>query len=322
MNILICGASGFIGRAVAAALEARGHKVLRGMRSRSAPPDFSPSPSFNASSGFSARANSSPRTDEVMMDFTRDTTENVWLPRLEGVQAVVNAVGVLRDGPRTPMQAIHSEVPKALFDACARQGVRRVVHLLALGIASGASPYARTKREAEMHLHALSAQGALQGVALQPSVVFGPGGAGCELFTALARWPMLVLPPQAFSTQVQPVRIEELAQVVATLAGSDSELCGPLACVGPQGVSLAGLIANLRHQMGYAPARVMTLPDALARASARLGDAFPFTPWGTQALALLAQDNTADPAPFARLLGRPATPYSQLLATPTTPSST
>lgn len=297
MNILICGASGFIGRAIAAALEARGHRVLRGVRSASA----------------------NPHPGEVLMDFTRDTAESLWLPRLEGVHAVINAVGVLRDGPRTPMQAIHSEVPQALFDACARQGVRRVIHLSALGIASGASPYARTKREAEAHLHALSADGALQGVALQPSVVFGAGGAGSTLFTALARWPVLALPPQAFSTQVQPVRIEELAQAVAALVEPACALCGPLACVGPLGVPLAGLIASLRSQRGYAPARVMRLPGALTRASARLGDALPFTPWGTQALELLAQDNTADPAPFARLLGRPATAYSQLLATPTAP---
>lgn len=293
MNILICGASGFIGRAIAAALETRGHRVLRGVRS--------------ASPG------------EVPMDFTRDTAESVWRPRLEGVDAVINAVGVLRDGPYTPMQAIHSAVPQALFDACARQGVRRVIHLSALGIASGDSPYARSKREAEAHLQNLTAAGALQGVALQPSVVFGAGGAGSALFTALARWPVLALPPEAFSTRVQPVRLDELAQAVAALLEPAGALCGPLACVGPLGVPLAGLIASLRSQMGHAPARVLRLPVALTRASARLGDAFPFTPWGTQALALLAQDNTADPAPFARLLGRPATPYHQLLPHPTTP---
>jgi nucleoside-diphosphate-sugar epimerase len=295
MNILICGASGFIGRAMTAALEARGHRVLRG--------------------GRSAHSQSS----EVPMDFTRDTVEGIWRPRLDGVDAVINAVGVLRDGPRTPMQAIHSAVPQALFNACAQQGVRRVIHLSALGIASGASPYARTKREAETYLLNLTAQGALQGVALQPSVVFGTGGAGSALFTALARWPVLALPPEAFSTRVQPVRLDELAQVVAALVEPAGALCGPLACVGPLGVPLAGLIASLRQQRGHAPARVIALSGALTRASARLGDAFPFTPWGTQALALLAQDNTADPAPFARLLGRPATAYSQLLTHPTTP---
>jgi uncharacterized protein YbjT (DUF2867 family) len=319
MNILICGASGFMGRAIATALEAHGHRVLRGGRHTSANPDFS------ANSGFSAHANSSPGPGpgpgpgEVSMDFTRDTAESVWLPRLDGVDAVINAVGVLRDGPRTPMQAIHSAVPQALFNACARQGVRRVIHLSALGIASGDSPYARTKREAEAHLHALSAQGALQGVALQPSIVFGAGGAGSALFTALAHWPVLALPPEAFSTRVQPVRIDELAQAVAALLEPAGTLCGPLACVGPLGVPLADFIASLRQQRGHAPARVLRLPGALTRASARLGDAFPFTPWGTQALALLAQDNTADPAPFARLLGRPATAYSQLLTRPTAP---
>ncbi len=305
MNILICGASGFIGRAIAAALEARSHRVLRGGRSASAHSD----------------ASASPGPGEVSMDFTRDTAEAIWRPRLDGVDAVINAVGVLRDGPRTPMQAIHSAVPQALFNACARQGVRRVIHLSALGIASGASPYARTKREAQAHLQNLTAAGALQGVALQPSVVFGAGGAGSALFTALARWPVLALPPEAFSTRVQPVCLDELAQVVAALvepAGAGA-LCGPLACVGPLGVPLAGLIASLRQQQGHPPARVLRLPGALARASARLGDAFPFTPWGTQALALLAQDNTADSAPFARLLGRPATAYSQLLPHPTTP---
>jgi len=290
MNILVCGANGFLGRPVAAALEAAGHTVLRGVLV----PDKG--------------------AKVVPMDFIRDTAVSTWLPRLEGVQVVVNAVGVLRDGPRTPMQAIHRETPMALFSACARQGVRRVIHLSALGIAGHHSLYATTKRAAEAHLHALTQQGACQGVALQPSIVFGPGGAGSELFTALARWPVLLLPRPAFSTRVQPVWVKELAEVIATLAGPASSVCGALPCVGPEGVALADFIASLRRQRGQSPARVMALPDALARASARLGDAIPVTPWGTQALALLAQDNTADPQPFARLLGRPATHYSQLLA--------
>lgn len=293
MNILLCGANGFIGRHVAAALEAAGHTVQRGVRPGTQAPG------------------------EVPMDFTRDTTADAWVPRLKGLHAVVNAVGVLRDGPRTPMQAIHADVPAALFDACARQGVRRVIHLSALGMASSPSRYARTKRDAEAHLLALTAQGALQGLVLQPSIVFGLEGAGSALFTALARWPVLLLPPQAFQARVQPVWIGELAEAVVHLlepSGPAASQCGALACVGPQGTPLAGFIASLREQGGRPPAHVLRLPGALTRASARLGDLVPLTPWGTQALDLLAQDNTADPAPFARLLGRPATHFSQLLA--------
>ena len=301
MNILVCGANGFLGRHIVVALEAAGHTVLRGIRV--------------PGTGASTRPDLSAKARKLVpMDFIRDTAVSTWLPRLEGVQAVVNAVGVLRDGPPTPMQAIHTEVPKALFNACARQGVRRVIHLSALGIASSPSRYATTKRAAEAHLQTLTQQGALQGLVLQPSIVFGPGGAGSELFTALARWPVMLLPRQAFSARVQPVWIRELAEVVATLAGPAAALCGTLPCVGPEGTPLASFIASLRRQRGQTPARVMALPDLLARASARLGDAFPVTPWGTQALALLAQDNTANPQPFAQLLGRPATHYSRLLA--------
>ena len=301
MNILVCGANGFLGRHIAAALEAAGHTVLRGIRV--------------SGTGALTRPDLSAKAQKLVpMDFIRDTAVSTWLPRLEGVQAVVNAVGVLRDGPPTPMQAIHAEVPKALFNACARQGVRRVIHLSALGIASSPSRYAITKRAAEAHLQTLTQQGALQGVVLQPSIVFGPGGAGSELFTALARWPVLLLPRQAFSARVQPVWIRELAEVVAALAGPAAELCGTLPCVGPEDTPLVSFIASLRRQRGQPSARVMALPDTLARASARLGDAFPVTPWGTQALDLLAQDNTADPTPFSQLLGRPATHYSRLLA--------
>jgi hypothetical protein len=59
---------------------------------------------------------------------------------------------------------------------------------------------------------------------------------------------------------------------------------------------------------------VGTLPDALARWSARAGDIVPLSPWCSEALALLAADNVADPAPFEHALGRRATRFDALLA--------
>ncbi|MBN3817991.1 NAD-dependent epimerase/dehydratase family protein, partial [Paraburkholderia sp. Se-20369] len=37
MNILVCGANGFIGRALCARLEAGGHRVVRGVRRATGP---------------------------------------------------------------------------------------------------------------------------------------------------------------------------------------------------------------------------------------------------------------------------------------------
>lgn len=285
MRILVCGANGFVGRHVVQALQAAGHTVLRG-----------------------ARANA-----PVAMDFARDTAINDWLRRLDGVHAVVNTVGVLRDSRRQPMQAIHAETPIALFKACAQQGVRRVIQVSALGIEGSDTVYASTKRAADAELLALTASGALDAVVLRPSIVFGTGGESSALFLGLAALPGLLLPKVAFHTKVQPIRVQELAEVIAALMGPHASTKNLVECTGPEALPLADFIASLRLQLGKRAALVKPLPDWLTHLSAFLGDVFPFTPWGTQALALLSRNNDASPDPVRHLLGRPATHYSQLL---------
>ncbi len=292
MNILLCGATGFIGRQILAALQQAGHEVLSAAPLR---------PGRDAS--------------HVAVDFTRDTTAAHWLSRLQGVDAVVNAVGVLRDTRGRPMQAIHQDTPCALFEACAQVGVRRVIQVSALGIAGNATRYAQTKRTADERLLALNAQGLLDGVVLRPSIVFGRGGDSSQLFMALARSPVLALPRPVIQARVQPVAVRDLAQAVARLLDQDMVRCGVLPCVGPTPLALAEFIASLRQQRNHGMARVATLPDWVTLASVKLGDHLPWAPWCSETLALLAQDNVADPTAFAQVLGHPATPPDRLVST-------
>ncbi len=288
MNVLVCGARGFVGRTTCDALRRRGHRVVAGVSSAST------------------------ATDTVLVDFARDIDSATWLPRLAGIDAVVNTVGVLRDSRRRPIAAVHDLVPRALFEACAQAGVRRVVQVSALGIDGSNTAYACTKRAAEDALLAHVAAGRLDATVVRPSVVFGHGGASSELFLALARLPFLLLPAAVRDTRVQPVAVAELGEVLATLAEArDGDRT--LAAVGPQHVTLGDFIASLRAQAGRAPARVGTLPGALARWSARAGDVVPVSPWCSETLALLDTDNVADPAPFERALGRRATRFDALL---------
>lgn len=111
--VLILGASGFLGRHIAAALAAAGHEVIRGVRR---PP-----------AGDGARY--------VAVDYERDHEPADWLPRLERVDAVVNAAGILRERGRSTFEALHVRAPAALFRACAQARVRRVVQVSALGAA-------------------------------------------------------------------------------------------------------------------------------------------------------------------------------------------
>jgi uncharacterized protein YbjT (DUF2867 family) len=282
MNILLCGASGFIGQHIMQALTLAGHRVVAG-RSK-APVD---------SDGSS-----------VAVNFNEDTNAAVWLPRLKGIDAVINAVGVLRDSKQRPIQAIHTDTPKALFDACAQAGVRRVIHISALGIEGSQTRYAQTKLAADAHLLSLNEHGQLDGVILRPSIVFGKQGDSSRLFMALSQSPALLMPRPVSQANVQPVAVQDLARAVVRLLNEASDVKGIVPCVGPTALTLSAFIASLRAQQGKSPARVLPLPDSMTRWSARVGDHIPGLPWCSESLAMLAQDNTAPPPLFAAVLGR------------------
>jgi uncharacterized protein YbjT (DUF2867 family) len=298
MQILLTGATGFIGRHIATRLRADGHTVHEGV-----------SPRHGAA-----------RSGQVPMDFARDTAVEAWLPRLTGIDAVVNAVGVLRDSPARPIDALHRDTPRALFQACAQAGVRRVVQISALGVDRSDTRYARTKRAADDFLLGLAGHPAtattpaLAACVLRPSIVFGRGGASAALFMNLARLPVVVLPRAVLQARVQPVAVQDLADAVAALLGPAIDRQGIVECAGPEAVSMAGLIASLRSQCGHGPAHVAVLPDVLSRWSARLGDHVTASPWCSESLALLGSDNTADAAPLRTLAGHDTVAYRDLVA--------
>ena len=291
LQVLLTGATGFIGRAIAAALRRAGHTVH---------------------TGHSPNSPRQPHAGGVAMDFARDTDAATWLPRLQGIDAVVNAVGVLRDSAARPIDAVHRDTPIALFDACAQAGVQRVVHISALGIDGSNTRYAQTKRAAEAHLQTLATQAKLRPAILRPSVVYGKGGDSSALFMNLARLPLLMLPRAAVQARVQPVAVPDVAQAVLRLLQHG----GPdiVTAVGPRALTLAEYLGELRRQLGRGAATVIPLPDLPSRWSARVGDLVSAQPWSSEALSLLQQDNVGDAQAFARVLGREPTPVEQFLA--------
>jgi uncharacterized protein YbjT (DUF2867 family) len=116
--------------------------------------------------------------------------------------------------------------------------------------------------------------------------------------------PWLLLPAPVARGLAQPLRVEDLAGAVAACLRKGAQ--GTRELAGPEVFTLQALIAHWREALGHAPARVLLLPEAPSRWSARLGDALPLTPWCSETLALLAQPNTADAATLQGLLGRAA----------------
>ncbi|MEF8701320.1 MAG: SDR family oxidoreductase [Candidatus Accumulibacter sp. UW20] len=296
MRILITGASGFIGSRLAHALAGHGHDLVCALRD----------PRQAAAQSLPGRV--------LQADLARALDAADWQAQLRGVELVVNAVGILRETAGQRFATLHTAGPCALFAACAASGVRRVVQISALGADAGArSPYHASKKAADDFLLQLP----LAAVVVQPSLVYGPGGASAHLFTGLASLPLIPLPGRG-AQQLQPIHIDDLVPAIVALiegAGAGDEFVGQrVPLVGPQPLSLRQLLTALRTAMALGPARFMPVPLALVRFGAVLGSRLPGALLDPETLAMLERGNTASAAATCRLLGHSPRPASAFIA--------
>ena len=272
-NIVVFGGSGFIGSQLVARLSAAGCRVLVPTRRRERAKHLLPLP-----------------TVELVQI---DTFDDATLRRLvQGRDAVVNLVGILHGRRGRPYGAdfarAHVRLPQRLAAACADSGVRRFVHMSALGADShGPSMYLRSKGDGEAAVRAEEA--ALQWTIFRPSVVFGEQDKFLNLFARLQRRLPLVLLGAA-QQRFAPVYVGDLACAMAhSLVGARAsetigriyELGGPRVYALRELVRLAGAWAGVRDGRGRP---VLGLPHALAVPLAGLLELAPGGP-------LMSRDN-------------------------------
>ena len=207
-NVLVIGGSGFVGRHLVAALAARGKRVTVPTRRRDRAKHLILLPTVDV--------------------VEADVRDRKTLARLsEGRDAVINLAGVLH-GP--DFTATHVELAQAVVNACRGAGVRRLLHMSALGAdPDGPSAYQRSKGMGE---RAVLAADDLAVTVMRPSVIFGPEDKFLNLFARLAKFlPVIALgSPNA---RFQPVYVGDVAAAyLAALddrdaAGKRYELCGP-----------------------------------------------------------------------------------------------
>lgn len=267
MNILLTGASGFIGRNIATALAAAGHQVIPVSRSNG-------------------------------IDFCQMLSPADWLPHLERVDAVINSVGIIGESGSQRFEPLHTLAPSALFRACSKAGVRRVLQISALGTDETAfSAYHLSKRAADDCLRSLD----LDWFVLRPSLIYGRGGKSADLFMHLAALPLIPVIGDG-QQELQPVHISD---VVATAMRSlaSSEVRQTLNIVGAETTTFAEWLQTMRQAQGLPHARLFHFPFPLAIALTRVGQYFnPMLQ--PENLRMLQAGYWADFRPLVQFLGR------------------
>ncbi|WP_414443351.1 complex I NDUFA9 subunit family protein [Burkholderia sp. 22PA0106] len=208
-----------------------------------------------------------------------------------GADAAVNLVGTLHGGHGHPygegFRAAHVALPAALAAACVEAGVPRLVHVSALGAdPGGPSMYLRSKGDGEAALHAAAdtSGGALAVTVLRPSVVFGPGDAFLTTFARLQRF-LPVLPLAMPDAQFQPIYVGDVAQALRMACSLREARGATYELGGPRVYTLEQLVRYCGALTGRA-ARIVRLPDALARVQAAVFERLPGEP-------LITRDNLA-----------------------------
>jgi len=286
MKVLLTGATGFVGGAICAELLKRGHLVYGAAREPGAQPSVSGLTWFKA-------------------DFSRAQEPADWFEAVNSVDAVVNAVGIIRETSRQKFLALHALAPLALFSAAREAGVTRLIQISASGV-TGASHYEyfRTKAQAD---DALLAESASDALVLRPSLIYGEDGQSAQLFRQLASLPLVPLIGDG-SYLFRPILVEDLARLVVDALESESMPHGAVEIGGQEALSLRELLLSLREWLKGKLRDVgggevssggpfLPVPLFLMRAVARLGSITGQGPLDSDMLGMMLQSEAADIGP-------------------------
>lgn len=266
LAVLVLGGSGFVGRALCEQLTRRlgaGVRITvptRRMRHAQA-------------------VQSLPGVTVVQADVFDD------LPRLlPGHDAVVNLIAILQ-GSTAAFEQVHVELPRRLAAAMGAAGVRRLLHVSALGVSAQApSRYLRSKAAGEAVLQAAAQSGPLALTLLRPSLVFGDGDRSVNLFARLqGLFPLMPLGGAA--ARMQPVWVQDLARALVEVLLRPEAVGQTYEIAGPREVTLGELVRLAGRTAGH-PRPVLALPGPLATLQALAMECLPGEP-------LLSRDNLA-----------------------------
>jgi NADH dehydrogenase len=289
-KVFVTGATGFVGREVLRQLHAAGYAARILARDPSLP---------------RVREIENRLSIEVRSGDVTHSDLGLLAEAMTGTDAVIHLVGIISEAGRSTFETIHTRGTKQVVAAAQRAGVRRFLHMSALGTRpDAASRYHQTKWAAEEAVR----QSGLNYTIFRPSLIYGPEDQFVNLFASIARFSPVLPVMGEGAARFQPIAVECVAQAFVRAleepqaSGQTYDLCGP------DTLSLPELLAQVAAALGKTR-WILRVPLPLARLQAvscelifgRLLRQPP--PLNRDQLIMLQEDNVGNGAPAARLFG-------------------
>jgi NADH dehydrogenase len=281
-RIFVTGATGFVGRAVIAALRGHGYAV-RCLVRRGSELDLKGLEAIERVEG------------NILAPETLE-------PDMEGCDTVIHLVGIIREQPATlsTFERIHTQGTINVLDAAAATGIRRYVHMSALGARPGArARYHRSKWAAEEAVRASP----IPWTIFRPSIIYGAGDAFVNMLAAMVRRYPVVPVIGGGQHRLQPVSVEQVAEGFARAVELEASVKQTYEVGGPDAVTMVRLLDLIGKTLGRSRVRKMHVPIGLVRPVARLLHYFPGFPITPDQLLMLEEDNICDPQAFYATFG-------------------
>ena len=214
-----------------------------------------------------------PNVDLIEADVHDDTDLRALANRLEPGDAVVNLIAILH-GRARDFEQVHVTLPRRVVEAMNGAGLRRLIHVSALGVSQDApSLYLRSKWAGEGVIRASG----LDWTLLRPSVIFGERDRFLNMFAKLLAW-MPVFPLAGAHARLQPVWVSDVALALARCLLQPEATRGQIfECAGPQVFELGELVRLTGEWSGH-PRWVIPVPEAVGRLQAALLSLLPGEP--------------------------------------------
>jgi len=294
-NILLTGATGFIGRHLISALLKEGHHITACSRNPDRLQDLQ---------GVNLTV--------VAIDFSKAISPHDWIAHLEGIDVVINAAGIITETATQSFNDIHTNAPVALFNACVEANVNRVIQISVLGAdaqtgkddVATMSHYHQSKQAADDVLMSLP----LDWWVLRPSIIYGDGAKSMGLFRALSMLPIVLLVGSG-KQFIQPIHIDNVvASTLISVASIDAKK--QLDLVGSSVISYVSFMQKIRDWLSNSEIglssklRSINLTIPLATTLSKVGRWINEPSLNPQSINMLAQSKVYNVAAVEKHLQR------------------